>query len=171
MDVKKVKKKIHVHQICPEGKSGSCPLKDSRQSYHSFLQCVQKKSSLDSYQDASSDFLASSSVLQLLLSFLHFPNHAYCLGYDVGQAVPGRSSFDLPIKYRYHNGYSLVRKKNDFHLTSRFHLFPTKMAKYIKYIEAATCYTVVPFFWSNPKISTADALTLEQRWQRRSCIP
>ena len=26
----------------------------------------------------------------------------------------------------------IVRKKMDFHLTSRFHLFPTKMAKYIK---------------------------------------
>ena len=76
----------------------------------------------------------------------------------VGQAVPGRSSFDLPIKYRYHNGYS-GEKKMVFHLSSRFHLFPTKMAKYI---EAATCYT---------EISTSDALTLEQRWQRRSCIP
>ena len=148
---KNVKKKIHVHQICPEGKSGSCPLKDSRQSYHSFLQCVQKKSSLDSYQDASSDFLASSSVLQLLLSFLHFPNHAYCLGYDVGQAVPGRSSFDLPIKYRYHNGYSLVRKKMIFILHHVSICFPLKWQNTSKYIEAATCYTVVPFFCQIPK--------------------
>lgn len=74
----------------------------------------------------SAVFLPSSSVLQLLLPFLHFPNHAYCLGYDVGQ---------FRINCGDHSGYSGY----NFHHGPSFITCPYVSQQKAKYIDAATC--------------------------------